>query len=98
RKRRLRILSTSSSSPLAHVRTTGIDEQNQGERKLMVEVTVAGIVPPGKHEAVITIRTDDPDYRRLQVPLIIQGPDHTPATNGDHTQAGDAQSGAAVAK
>ncbi|MEO1995600.1 MAG: DUF1573 domain-containing protein, partial [Planctomycetaceae bacterium] len=43
RKRRLRILSTSSSSPLAHVRTTGIDEQNQGERKLMVEVTVAGI-------------------------------------------------------
>jgi hypothetical protein len=92
RKRRLRILSTSSSSPLARVRTTGIDEQNQGERKLTLEVTVDGIVPPGKHEAVITIRTDDPDYRRLQVPLIIQGPETTSDhTQVDHTQVDDAQ-------
>lgn len=80
RKRPLQILSVSSSSPLAQVRTTGIDQSDPGLRQLKVEVTVAGIVPAGKHEAVVTIRTDDPDYRRLMVPLIIQGPDQQQAT------------------
>jgi len=94
RKRRLRILSVSSSSPMAQVRTTGIDDGDPGERKLSVEVTVDGIVPAGKHNAVVTIRTDDPDYRRLTVPLIIQGPDQQQATEQTASEPVGANAGA----
>lgn len=49
-----------------------VDEQNR--LKWRVKVTVMGTVPPGRRDGVVTIVTNDPDYPRLRVPLIIQGP------------------------
>jgi hypothetical protein len=39
-----------------------------------VQVVVDGEVSPGRHDAVITVYTDDVDTPELRVPVIIQGP------------------------
>lgn len=51
-------------------------ETRQGEsgaRETEVKVTVPAEVPPGRHEAWVTVETDDPDSPVLRVPLMIQG-------------------------
>lgn len=50
-------------------------EENDGIRQQKLEVIVEDLVPPGKHNGLIVIKTNDPDFPELYVPLIIQGPD-----------------------
>jgi hypothetical protein len=40
-----------------------------------VDVIVEDLVPPGKHDGLVVIKTNDTDFPELYVPLIIQGPD-----------------------
>lgn len=51
-----------------------------------IEVAV-GAVPPGTHNAVIEITTDDQEFDRLAVPVLIYGPDSTTDAGADHTDA-----------
>ncbi len=39
-----------------------------------LRVTVPGKLPPGRTDAMIRIVTDDPEYRKLRVPLRLEGP------------------------
>lgn len=50
------------------------DTDAYGHPRHYVSITIADGVPPGRHRAVVTIRTDHPRYRVLKVPLMIQGP------------------------
>lgn len=57
--------------PSLDVRDPEVDED--GNRKIRVAVTIPGNVPPGRHRDVVTLLTNDPVYRELKVPLIIEG-------------------------
>jgi hypothetical protein len=43
-------------------------------RKMKARVTVQGLIPPGKHPAIVCITTDDPSYPEIRVPVVIVGP------------------------
>ena len=43
-------------------------------RKMKARLTVQGVIPPGKHQAIVCITTDDPSYPEIRVPLVIHGP------------------------
>lgn len=69
-----RILDVTVNSELVAVQ---LGERRPGETggiESIVQVMVDGKVSPGRHDAVITIATDDPDTPELRVPVIIQGP------------------------
>lgn len=64
---------------LASHTVDGDDEATDAAPRYRVRVDVAGAIPPsssvdGRHRALIQITTDDPDFRVLQVPILIQGP------------------------
>jgi hypothetical protein len=42
-------------------------------------------VPPGTHNAVILIKTDDEEFDQLVVPIQIYGPEATTDAGFDHT-------------
>ena len=72
------IVSVESTSKYAKVEL-GSPEQKDGLRQQKLEVIVENIVPPGKHNGLIVIKTNDTDFPELFVPLIIQGPDQQTA-------------------
>jgi hypothetical protein len=45
-----------------------------GEWTQTVKVTVPGALPVGKHQVMIRIKTSDPGYPELRVPMMLQGP------------------------
>ncbi|MFI4850446.1 DUF1573 domain-containing protein [Gimesia chilikensis] len=68
------ITSVKSTSKYAKVEL-GALENNDGLRQQKVDVIVEDLVPPGKHDGLVVIKTNDTDFPELYVPLIIQGPD-----------------------
>lgn len=69
----LEILGASCRSELANVEVLESDQDEHGHRRLRVKVTVAGSVPPGRRQDVVTVFTNDQTYPQLKVPLIIEG-------------------------
>jgi hypothetical protein len=63
-----------SSSPFVTVKLASTDTDADGNRRLRIAVTVSDNVPPGRTRAVIRLKTDDPIYSELTVPLLIEGP------------------------
>ncbi|MBS0206063.1 MAG: DUF1573 domain-containing protein [Planctomycetes bacterium] len=55
-----------------------------GEWSQTVQVTIPGAIPPGKHHALLRIKTTDPDYAELRVPMLLQGPHTNTAGDEDH--------------
>ncbi|MEX1097559.1 MAG: DUF1573 domain-containing protein [Planctomycetales bacterium] len=81
RGRSLQPIDVESSSPdLARVEIAGVDEDDEGHRRIRLRVTAAARVPPGIHRAVISLRTEDPEHSLLQVPVVLQGPESGPRT------------------
>ncbi len=79
-----RIKDVSVNNPLVAVE---LGERRPGEAggiESIVQVMVDGKVSPGRHDAVITVLTDDPDTPELRVPVIIQGPRASNAAKHDH--------------
>ncbi len=79
-----RIKDVSVNSPLVAVE---MGERRPGETggiESVVQVMVEGKVSPGRHDAVITVLTDDPDTPELRVPVIIQGPRADNAAKHEH--------------
>ena len=72
------IVSVESTSKYAKVELSP-PEQNKGLREQKLDVIVENMVPPGKHNGLVIIKTNDPDFPELFVPLIIQGPDQQTA-------------------
>jgi len=79
RTRPLRLRDAVSSSELVSARIEEITDAPDGLRRSVVKVTAAATVPPGKHRAVVSLLSDDPAYREIQVPLIIQSSASVPA-------------------
>jgi len=73
----LKILKAESLTTLAQVSIGTTSDTPEGGHVSRLKVTVAGNVV-GRHQAVIQIETNDPIYRRLTVPLIIEGPGAEP--------------------
>jgi hypothetical protein len=63
-----------SSTELASAELGDPEVDDQNRLKWRVKITVLGTVPPGRRDGVVTIITNDPDYPRLRVPLVIHGP------------------------
>ncbi len=80
RPKPMKVLEVHFDSPLAHVRLR--DEGELSEKDLeagvvsMLEVTV-GEVPPGRHECEIRVRTDDPEFNVLRIPVRLHGPEES---------------------
>jgi hypothetical protein len=73
REQPARITEASTNNPLVRVAPGDDRFTARGHREYTLNVTVEGNVPPGRHEAIITIRTDDAHSSELRVPVIIQG-------------------------
>ncbi|WP_417377683.1 DUF1573 domain-containing protein [Gimesia sp.] len=72
------ITSVESTSKYATVKLAD-REFDKGVTSQKLEVIVENLVPPGKHNGMIVIKTNDPDFPELYVPVIIQGPDQKTA-------------------
>jgi hypothetical protein len=46
------------------------DSRGVAEQEIMI--TVTGDIPPGKHQTSIRVKTDDPDYKEITIPLLVQ--------------------------
>jgi len=77
RERRLRVLAAVCEPPLATVTLLPRGDLTHDEATSGVvqrlQITV-GAVPPGTHECVVLIQTDDAEFATLQLPLRIDGP------------------------
>ncbi len=77
RQQQLEILGVNCSSTLAKVALGKVESDHQGQRRHKVLVTVVE-VPQGRHQALVTIFTNDPEFSQLRVPLLLQGPGEKP--------------------
>jgi hypothetical protein len=66
-------LGIESSSPLAEARLVSTELDESDNLHVTLDVTIAGAVPPGTSRALINVRTDDPVFKVLQVPILIRG-------------------------
>lgn len=85
---RMRILEATSQSELLQVKILPHSTLTKTEREegVVGRVNVAvGAVPPGRHNAVVLIKTDDEEFDQLVVPVLIYGPEATTDASVDHT-------------
>lgn len=73
REKPLTVLAANTTSPLAEAEVLEPTRNDEGQAVQRVKITIAGEVPPGRHEAVVRILTDDDVYSQLTVPLKIEG-------------------------
>lgn len=88
RSKRLRVTGVKSQSPLLALQLLPASDLTARERDEGVagRISVAvGEVPPGTHNAVVEISTDDEEFDQLVVPVLIYGPDSTTDAGADHT-------------
>lgn len=74
RSRTLQLQNVVTSNPFvkAELGPKSIDDQGRLQQK--VKITVSGKVPSRRFHTLISVTTDDPGYRTLTIPLMIQGP------------------------
>ena len=75
REQTLKIVDIACKSPFVSAGVTHAGTTPFGHYEMRISVTVADGIPPGKHETLLKLKTDDPDYPVLHVPLWIHGPD-----------------------
>jgi Protein of unknown function (DUF1573) len=73
RSRHFEVLGIESTSPLASAQLVSTELDESENLHVTLDVTVAGTVPPGTSRALINVRTDDPTFKVLQVPILIRG-------------------------
>lgn len=75
------ILGVASSSDQMQLEVVKPETSAQGARQQRVRVIVPGPIASGRHNATVTIYTNDPDFHELKVPIQIFGPNkHSLAT------------------
>lgn len=85
---RLKVLSATTQSKLLNISVLPSSELTgrEHEEGVVGRLNVAvGAVPPGTHQAVILIETDDEEFDQLVVPVMIYGPQATTDAGADHT-------------
>jgi hypothetical protein len=71
----LHVSAVECNADFVSVKLAEADKDEDGNRRYRISVTVAAKVPPGKHWPIVVIRTDDPEFSTLKVPLRVQGPE-----------------------
>jgi hypothetical protein len=71
RERPLHITDVRCSSPKLSGQIAGVSKDAAGRRVTRIGVKLAGDCPEGRHDEVIALYTDDPDYPELKVPITI---------------------------
>jgi hypothetical protein len=72
RGRALLVTGAQASTPWATAHVAGSDEDADGHHRTRILVTVSEDVPAGRHHGHVTIRTTDPEFSQLVVPLSIE--------------------------
>lgn len=88
RSKRLQVTGVKSRSALLSLQTLPASDLTTRERGegVVGRISVSvGAVPPGTHNAVIEISTDDEEFDQLIVPVLIYGPESTTDAGSDHT-------------
>ncbi len=67
-----RLTSANCTLKFVSVKIDAADTDAYGHPRHPLSITVADDVPPGIHRGVVTIQTDHPRYRVIQVPLLIE--------------------------
>ncbi|MCH8830494.1 MAG: DUF1573 domain-containing protein [Planctomycetes bacterium] len=75
REQTLQIVDVACKSPFVSAGVIHAGTTRFGHYEIRISVTVADGVPPGKHETLLKLKTNDPQYPVLHVPLWIHGPD-----------------------
>jgi hypothetical protein len=70
----LEVQGASISSHQASVTVGEMSRTPEGHSTTPIRIDVPGDVSPGREIAVITILTNDPEFRQIQVPVLIHGP------------------------
>jgi hypothetical protein len=87
RDAQMTVLEGTCKSPYVSVTIEPTKTMSAGYRTTRVEVTVSGSIPPGKHQTILNLKTDDSTYPLVRVPLWIQGPDRViEQTGGSKTR------------
>lgn len=69
---RLSLTGVRSTLPFVTAELGPASRGPDGTWQRQVNVALADEVPPGRHQGLIIITTDDPTYGRLQVPVLVQ--------------------------
>lgn len=88
RQNRLKVLEATSQSPWLNVSvipSSGFTNREREEGVVGRLNVAVGAVPPGTHDAVILVTTDDKEFDALTVPVRIFGPATTSDAGSDHT-------------
>ncbi len=75
RERPAHIIGLECRSPLVKAAMVNPGEDSAGYHETRVTVTVTADVPPGRHQTLLMLKTDDAEFPVLKVPLMIFGPD-----------------------
>ena len=70
----LEVLDASSTSDLLSCSVQPADVDEAGRHRVPVRLSVPGEVPPGRQLVTVTIRTSDPEFSHIRVPVLIDGP------------------------
>jgi hypothetical protein len=83
RKKRFEILDVETTSELASPVIGDRAVSPSGEWSQTIQVTIPGELPAGRNQVLLRIRTDDPTFPELRVPLLLQGPAPAGTGTGD---------------
>lgn len=73
RSKPLHVTAVSAATELVSARLTSSTDLESGGKSFQIEVTRRGEIPPTARREVLTITTDDPERREIQVRVLIQG-------------------------
>jgi hypothetical protein len=71
----LQVLDARSSSEVVTATVQPAEVDEQGHHRVPVRLSVPGIVPPGRLRTTITIRTSDPEFSVIRIPVLVDGPE-----------------------
>lgn len=74
RQRTLRLEKVFTSNPYVKAELAPNSMDEDGRLQQRIKITVTGKVPARQFHTLVSVLTDDPGYRTLTIPLMIQGP------------------------
>lgn len=82
RRKPLRVLDVSSSADYIAAKIGDIESDEDGPRRTIINVTVETNVPPGRHDEMVTLLTDDPKFQQIPIYVRVEGSAPDPAVAG----------------
>lgn len=89
RQQPLRIVDWACRSPYVSAAVLEAGANPLATFETRIAVTVSDGVPPGRHETLLELETDDPRFPLLRVPLWLQGPQPSTPQTATGERAGD---------